>query len=257
MAKLSVNIIPQYIQYRPYNESPREISDIINPKGKDIINIAAYGGYALRLLMNGANNVKSIDISKNSINANNILKTLILCFDYNGNIKFMKNLTSRKEKEKLSELSEVSMNYILNYFSGVKYNVNHFPQLKNKENFEIIKRAIKDERWQIYNSELLIFLEKQEPNSTDAIHASTVRNWILNSYIHKFDGEAREKWTEEFDKPLAISAYNCLKPGGVFIDALPPDFFPQLPLDLFGTWKQFNFPKENYKSYSIGIKPNS
>ena len=119
MEKLSITLTPQRDQYRPYAESPSEMVRAIQPEGKDIINIAAYGGYSLWLLAENPSRIHSVDISEEAICVSRLQQILITSFSFSENLSFMSNSASESKLEKLAERSGFTSDYLAHYFRKV------------------------------------------------------------------------------------------------------------------------------------------
>ncbi len=236
---------------------------MVAPSGKNIINIAAYGGYALWLFHDGARRVTSVDISENAIRVNRLLKSTISQFDFRTNQRVMSGQITQAEVETLSALTQTTERYVRRYFSEVAVNgrnsSNNFPQLRDERSFSIIKNAMETQgSWRICRAELIDFLEQEPDQSADTIYASTVRNWVLEDYEALDKSVARQRWSEEFDARLARAAHACLKLGGSFIDMRigAPYECPKVPLDFATSWSMFDHLalSEHLKHASVAIK---
>jgi S-adenosylmethionine:diacylglycerol 3-amino-3-carboxypropyl transferase len=250
-------------QYRPYAENPQISVEICEPQGKDVVHLAAYGGYALWFFLTGAKSVSSVDLSRESFRVNKLQQTMISSFDYKDNLSLMKNLASNSLLEDLSQKADMEINYLKNYFEQVslysRNSTDNFPQLQGEDIFEKIKSSIQLGKWEIFQEDLLDFLQKRKEDSVDIIYVSTLRNWIFQHYLNlnKSFQKNIQLFLEEVDNPLAESSYKCLRNDGKFVDLLPDKItsLPRFRIDTNsrrGPWGIFNdFPQSYYLDYTI------
>lgn len=298
MSDLSVKIQKVHIFWRPRGEKPEEMADICKPAGKDVIHIAGYGGFAEWLLYKGSKSVASVDYYPDPVNANRIQKAIFENFNFLIAHLLMINREMyageyRQWLKKLHEQTRLSVDYLDRYFTYIQDYFNSggghyetmtpfslqdcFPYIDNQEAFDKIEIAIKNGKWKkIVQSEFVDFLKEQEESSADIIYASSVRNWMLDSYLDEHYGnvgpelsfvgkpisqrtdfplEVMERFEKEFDNPLAKAAYRCLRNGGAFIEVEPlfRAEFPNYPIPFHSYWGRFDDASDSNSCFRKAI----
>jgi len=244
------DLTPYQSRVSPLGEDLDCLVRATEPEGKDILNIACYGGYAIALLLNGAKKVTSIDINEETVENNIILQKSIELGDYD----FWKNLLQNNWD--ISLFAEISDSIVKSdwmrvnrYFNEVNHEFyfgswcdkirrfgNFYRHVRSEENFMKVKNKIKEGNWQVQQAELLGFLKTLPSESLDAICGSSVRNYVF----HSSDlGETPDAWKQEYECPLFREVHRCLRKDGRYVEAV-------IPYDI---WPRYQSPLPNYLNF--------
>lgn len=231
----------------PVGENPQKMARLFNIEGKKVLNIAGYGGYALWLLLEGAQHVTSLDVSRRTISQNENIRGSIKTLSYEEQQEILSHpycSFSLREKIRLSrEMSEDDDDDGIEYFfsklktRGVDTYRKGFPHLASKRKYKILQQRLQEDVWCIERAELLEFLTKQEENSFEVIYSSSVRNYVK----YRIPNWKNFSWEDDYNAPLANQAYRVLADNGYFVEAVIPEDSWDFPQDRFEgeAWKKF------------------
>lgn len=261
----------------------------LDPQGKRVLSIAAYGGYPLHFLTHKAKEVVALDNSPHRVRQNRFLRGLILNGSFGDNVEALwleidqepaafgqyfnesskrlfescrldeSSLFESGLPESYEEFRRWRSNFIVlqsdleAFFPHRKELSVYYPHLVDQATFERVKQKVSWGRYRIIEGDLLTFLEGTN-EVFDIVYGSSVRHWVLNFEFLE-TGKTICDFQEQFDRRLSEAVEKRVSNDGIFVDVLigSPNY-RLVPTGRLGYWHGVTQQKRSIAYEETGVE---